>query len=216
MAANARRWSNVNIAIDSARATAITITAISKAATGVVSYTGTDPSNGDWVLISATGMNKVDGRLFRVANVNSVADTFELEGEDTTNYETFVSGTAQVITFGTALATATGLEASGGEPNNEEIYLVNENVARLIPGPATAISYRFTNVWDPDDTGLQALKAASDNATQKAVRITFADGAAVAFLGYVSCTLLPTGSAPGLVTTPAEIQMYGRPTVYGT
>ena len=63
-------WSNVGVDVQTALGSAITISAISKASTGVVSYTGTDPTNGDYVLIAANGMTQVNDRIFRVANVN--------------------------------------------------------------------------------------------------------------------------------------------------
>ncbi len=59
----------------------LTITGISNANPGVVTYTGTDPANGDEVYISgvigALGQY-VNNRNFRVANVNTGANTFEL------------------------------------------------------------------------------------------------------------------------------------------
>lgn len=98
-------WSKVAVAIQSALGSALTISAITKANPGVATSAAHGLSNGDVVLISAQGMHQVDQRVFRVANV--AANTFELEGEDTTNYDTFTSGDAKLITFGTTLATAT-------------------------------------------------------------------------------------------------------------
>lgn len=57
----------------------LTITGITQANPGVVTYTGTDPSNGDIVYISGVvGMTQVNGRTYKVANVNGGANTFEL------------------------------------------------------------------------------------------------------------------------------------------
>lgn len=79
--------------------TPVTITGITKANPGVVSYTGADPSNGDRVIISSvTGMTEVNNRQFVVANVNTGANTFELSGVNTSSYTTYSSGgTAGVI-----------------------------------------------------------------------------------------------------------------------
>lgn len=209
-------WSNVGVTMQSALATALTITAISKASPGVVSYTGTDPANGDFVKLLVQGMYQVNERVFRVANVNTGSNTFELEGENTTSYDTFSSGTAEVITFGTTLATATGLSASGGDFNFIDTTTIHDNVAKQIPGLASAIVYNFENLWDPADAGLAALKAASDTKAQRAIKIAFANGYKVVFLGYVGATLLPVGSAQDKVTTPVAITMNGRPTAYTT
>ena len=52
--ATAKKWSNVAIAMESALAADITITAISKAAEGVVTATNT-LTNGDFVVIECLG-----------------------------------------------------------------------------------------------------------------------------------------------------------------
>ena len=160
--ANIKRWSNVSITIESAKAAALTVTAISKASPGMVEYTGTDPVDGSYVLMTVAGMYQVDGRVFRVDEVDGATDDFELQGENTTSYDTFTSGTAEVVTFGTTLATATGLTVSGGEAQVETIYYVSENFGRDIPGPTTPKTYSLDCTWDPADTGLVALKADAD------------------------------------------------------
>lgn len=78
--------------------TAHTITAITKADPSVVTYTGSDPSNGDRVYISSPiGMTELNGRFFTVAGVNTGANTFQLtdldgENVDTSGYGTYNTG----------------------------------------------------------------------------------------------------------------------------
>lgn len=209
-------WTNVAVAIESAAATAVTINTISKASPGVVGYTGTDPSDGDYIKITAQGMNQVDGRVFRVDNVVGGSNTLELESENTTGYNTFSSGTFQVLTFGTSLATATSLSASGGEFSFIDVTTIHDAVAKQVPGIASAATYTFESIWDVSDAGLIALKAASDAQAQKAIRFTFANGQKVVFNGYIGCTLLPTGSAQDKVVTGVVVTMYGKPSVYAS
>jgi hypothetical protein len=109
----AKKWSGVALAVQSALAAADTITGITKADPGVVTATAHGLNNGDYVVLDVLGMHELDGRVFRVANKTN--DTFELEGEDTTLYNTFVSGTAEAITFGVTVNTITDLSASGGD-----------------------------------------------------------------------------------------------------
>jgi len=75
------------------------ITAITKANPAVVTYTGADSfSNGDRIKITGvSGMTEVNDTIFRVANVNVGANTFELQDEDSVNidstgYTTYSSG----------------------------------------------------------------------------------------------------------------------------
>jgi hypothetical protein len=61
------KWSNVAVSVQSVLAVAVNITGITKASPAVATYVGADPSNGDYIVITATGMTEVDGRIFRVA-----------------------------------------------------------------------------------------------------------------------------------------------------
>lgn len=76
----------------------LTITGISKANPGVLTYTGTDPANGDMMYVSGVlGMTEVNGRFFKVASVNAGANTFQLTDLDGNNvntsaYTTYSSG----------------------------------------------------------------------------------------------------------------------------
>jgi hypothetical protein len=64
----------------------LTITNITQTNPAVLTYTGTDPANGDEFAISGVvGMTQVNGRNFKVANVNAGANTFELDYMDGTN-----------------------------------------------------------------------------------------------------------------------------------
>lgn len=211
---NVSLWSDVTVAMQSAIATAITITGITNASPGVVSHGGTDPTNGDYVLINATGMSEVDGRVFRVAN--QAAGTFELEGEDTTSFGTFTSGSFQVITLGTTLSTVSDLSSSGGDFAFIDVTTIHDNVAKQQPGLASAASFSMTNIWDAADTALIAMKSASDSKAQRAFLFTFANGQKMAFNGYVGATLLPGGSAQDKVTTQTVITMFGTPTYYSS
>lgn len=66
-----------------------TITGITQANPGVVTYTGDDPANGDEVYIEdVVGMTELNGRFFIVANVDTGANTFELNDAFGNNVDT--------------------------------------------------------------------------------------------------------------------------------
>lgn len=73
----------------------LTITGVSNANPGVVTYTGTDPTSGQEVYISgivgAIG-DYLNGRNFKIANVNGAANTFELQYLSGTNVDTSAMG----------------------------------------------------------------------------------------------------------------------------
>lgn len=211
--ATATLWSNVQVAMESARAAAKAISAIAKeAAPATVSAASNGYSDGDYVVLDVLGMYQVDDRVFRVDN--AAADAFDIEGETTTTYETFSSGNAYKLTLGTTLAVLTSLSASGGGAAFVDVTTIHDNVRKQIPGIAEAATYSFEAIWDVSDAGLVALKAASDARSQKAFKFTFANGQIMLFLGYINCTLLPVGSNQDLVKTNVEITMFGTPTYY--
>ena len=88
--ATVTKWSNVAVAMQSALAAADTISGITKANPGVVTATSHGLSNGDYVFLSVSGMHQLNDRVVRVANV--ATNTFELEGVDTSAFDTFSSG----------------------------------------------------------------------------------------------------------------------------
>lgn len=211
----AQVWSNVAVAMQSALATAVTITGISKADPAVVSHSGTDPTNGNFVVIQATGMTDVDGRVFRVANV-SAGVSFELEGLDSTLFDTFVSGTFEEITFGTTFGTVRGVTVSGGEYDFVDTTTIHDKISTQIPSIASALEFGLENRWEPGDTALDAMRAASDAKAERAFKFTFASGALVVFYGYVGFVFAPNGAAQDLVTSPASITASGLHTNYAS
>lgn len=209
------KWSNVAVAMQSALGAAKTITAITKESTGVATSTAHGLTNGTYGVLSVQGMSQLDEKIVRVAN--QAANTFELEGIDTTLFDTFTSGTFTPITFGTNITTATTISASGGDYDQIDTTTIHANAKSQIPGLPNASTFTFDNIWDPSDIGLTALKTASDSQSKRAFRFTFGLGGKVMlFYGYVGASLLPTGSAQQLVTTQAVITMNGTPTYYAS
>lgn len=211
----ARKWSNVAVAMQSALAAADTITGITKANPGVVTATAHGLNNGDYVYLSVLGMYQLNERVARVAN--KTADTFELEGIDTSAFDTFTSGTAEAITFGTSITTATSINSSGGGFDFIDTTTIHGNAKTQMPGLPAAATFNFENIWDVSDAGLLAMKTASDAQAKRCVKFTFGTGGQImVFAGYVGANLLPGGQAQGLVTTSTTITMNGTPSYYSS
>lgn len=76
----------------------LTITGITNGFPAVVTYTGTDPSDDDDIdIVGVTGMDVINGRRFRIQNVNAGANTFELHEVDSAGGVTPVNA----VDFGT-------------------------------------------------------------------------------------------------------------------
>jgi len=213
------KWSNVAIAMQSALAAAKTLTAITKASPGVVSSTAHGYSNGDFVYLDVQGMWQLHGRVFRVASV--ATDTFQLEdvsggtGLSTAAFDTFTSGSAYKITFGTSITTATSMNVSGGDYSMIDTTTIHGNQKSEVPGLPNSLTMTFDNLWDPTDAGQAAMKSASDAQAIRAFKFTFGTGGKImVFAGYVGFAGAPAGSAQDKVTSQAVITAHGTPTYY--
>lgn len=213
--ANAKIWKNVGVAMESARAAAKTITGITKANPGVVTSVAHGYSNGDLIALTIQGMRQLNDKVIRVAGVTT--DTFQIEGVDTTNFDTFSSGTAEKLTLGTSITTATSVNASGGDFDFTDTTTIHDGQRSQVPNLPSSATFTMDNIHDISDAGLVAMKAASDNQSKKAFSVRWgAGGQVMYFLGYVGASLLPGGQAQGLVTTSTVITMNGTPTYYAS
>ena len=98
-------WTNQTVQMQSAIGTAQTITGITKASPGVVTTSGTPPTNGQYLLMTVTGMTQVHNRLFKAAGVSG--STFNL-GVDTSAFGTFGSSMKPNVTNARTKPGATG------------------------------------------------------------------------------------------------------------
>jgi hypothetical protein len=213
--AKVSKWIGVAVGMESAKGAPKTITGITKASPAVASSTAHGYVNGDYVRIAASGMTELDGRVFRCIGVT--ANTFNLEGIDSTLFGTFTAGTAESITFGISITTATEITPSGGTFDFISITTVHDNTKSEVPGMADGSKFELKNIWDVSEPGLLAMKAASDAQAQKAFKFTWGTGGQVmAISGYVGASLLPGGESGGMVSTPSVITSSKLPTYYAS
>jgi hypothetical protein len=212
--ATIRKWSNVIMSMQSALAAADTITGITKANPAVVTSTAHGMSNGAYVFLQVQGMHQLNDRVVRIANV--AANTFELEGIDSTSFDTFSSGSAQEITWGTSISTCKSISSNDPGADMLDATTVHDNTKVEIPGLQGAMTYNMEHLWDPADAGQIAMKAASDAQAKRAFKMQFGSGGAITvFAGYVSFSGQPGGNAQDIVTTGGTIT--GRaPTHYSS
>lgn len=202
-------WANVAAALASASAglaAAVPITEISQASPSVVKYTGADPANGNWVLLTVQGMVEVNRRIFRVAAVDAAANSFQLEGIDATAFKPFTSGSYQVINFDKSFSTLSEPSSSGGEPVFEDTTLIHSAADTRAIVSASPQSYGFVSVWDPTNPALIEANRAFVTKTPRCVLITFADGTKYAFSATIGAAMAP-GAGGRKVVTPVSFEL---------
>lgn len=210
-------WTNVGVDVQTALVAAQTITAISKANPGVVTYSGADVAvNGDYVVMTSNGMSQVNDRVFRVANVNTAANTFELESEDTSSYDTFTSGSFQIITFGASFNIMQTINVTGGDPEFADTTTIHDAVRKRAPTVVSPMSLSSDAIFDPADPGYVEANKAYKAKTKRAIKLRFGTGAKMAMNGYFSAAGIPKGQAQGVVQTTLAIEAQNVPSVWST
>lgn len=128
--------------VGTALATALTVTAISKATEAVVTATNT-LANGDFVMFGAVdGMTELS---FLTPRVKTVSGTnFVLEGVDSTNWGTWTAGTCQRVTTWGTISTATSIDFGAGSVDNLDattlLDVTKQSLAGMIALPDVSVN----------------------------------------------------------------------------
>lgn len=206
-------WTDVNVAVQTALAAAITVTGITKGNPTVVQAAGHALAADTIVLLRVKGIGGLDYAVGKVGDPE--VGTFDLVGVDSTAMKgTFVSGTVQAITFGAVASTLQDITPSGGESADVNITTIHPIPDYAIPGKPSPIVYSFGSLWVPDDPALVALKAAGAAKQVRAVQFEWPDGTQLLFAGMPSASMAPGGSSGGAVTTPLKINVRGPLAAY--
>lgn len=205
------------ITMQSAIAAARTITAITRAAPGVISSTTHGYVNGDILLLRVAGMHELNLRVVRV--IAAAADSFQIAGPDgttgldTSNYGTFTSGTAERLTMGTAIGGVADFSPSGGDAKFVDTTTVHDIADRQRVVGSNPLSYSMDLQWNPADPGQIALKAIAETFVSRAFRIRYPSGANLMLFGSVGFSGAPGGGRQGVATATAAIAADGLPTI---
>lgn len=210
-------WTNVGVSVQTTVSAAITLSAISKAAEGVVTYTGAAPADleaGAVVhLKEVNGMIELTDRAFIVKSHDAAAKTFVLKGEDTTDYSDFVgAGSAVVVTMGASFRSIQDVSASGGDFEKADVTTIHSLLRRRRATVANPVTFSFTNLFDLDDPAFKECVKAHRSKTNRVIMFSFGTGPKILAVGAPAATGVPTGQAQGVVQTPVEIECQGMPT----
>lgn len=164
-----------------------TVSSISNASPAVATSTAHGYSNGDIVLI-ASGWGRLNKRVFRVANVTT--NTFELEGQDTSNTTFYPAGasagTATKVNTFTQVTTVMNPQSSGGDPKTVNYKFVESDVEYAINDGFNATSYNFEMDADSiGSAGYTSLKSLTEVQTDTCLLIVLRSGSKI----YQPCTV---------------------------
>jgi len=203
---------NLTAYVASTYGTPITVTALTKADPGVATATAHGLTDGDVGIFAITdGMSQLDTQVVRIAN--SDANSFELEGLDTTNYSTWNTGTFTEITVWNTLCLMTSYSVANAAPTEIDATTTCDIVAKIRFGIPGQKSGTLSIQHDP---GVAAMQTLLDASTSTVIPIYFEYpntvtryfGAYTAYGGGFAggVNTLETGEIP--ITVPAEIIQY--------
>ena len=192
--------------------TILTITGITNANPAVVTYTGTNPTNGNvFIPFYVYGMTQINGQECTVASVNTVAKTFQCSGINSTGYGVFAANPAPNITAGANLLYTSGTTLAFSMPST---VIVNNFVMSVAFSPSAAPtgtgakSATLTVTYDGGATSTTTLTGTGTAPAAPALSLTSSAACGSSSLGVqVTCaptlTLQNTGNASGTISTIA-------------
>jgi hypothetical protein len=177
---------NVKIEIARTYGTSIPVTAVSKAPTAVATATAhAQLANACGYFTGVAGMAQLEGQAVRVKN--PIANTFELQGLNTTTYSDYTSGNFVPVTAWDTLAEATSYTLGGGGGEKLDATTLIDTIKVEEQGLLAAATAAINiNSQDVPTAAMQLLIAAVQTQGFVLVRITLGNGAVRVFRGEPS------------------------------
>ncbi len=204
------------LALATAYASALTVTAATNASAAVLTVTNTLAIN-DYVEFTS-GWSRANNRVFRLSAVSGT--TVTLEGFDTTSTVLFPvgsgTGTIRKINTWTQITQIMGCTSSGGEPQYQTYSFLEQDYDSQIPTTTSAQSLALEIADDPNLAGYTALKNAAQTRAVTALRATLPAGGFILYNGIFAFDETPTLTKGNLMSVKAGVALQGRPVRYAT
>ncbi len=204
------------LAIATAYAASLTVTAASNASEAVLTVTNT-LSAGDYVEFTS-GWSRANNRVFRVKS--PTGSNLVLEGFDTTSTVQFPAasgtGTIRKVNTWTQITQIIGCTSSGGDPQYQTYSFLEQDYDSQIPTTTSAQSLALEIADDPALAGYVALKAAALARSNTALRATLPAGGFILYNGIFAFDETPSMTKGNLMAVKAGVALQGRPVRYAT
>lgn len=204
----------VTLAVATAYASSLSVTAASNAAEAVLTVTNTLVA-GDLVEFTS-GWSRANSRIFRVKSPTSA--NLVLEGLDTTSVTLFPvgsgGGTIRKINTWTQISQIMNCTSSGGEPQYQTYSFLEQDFDSQIPTTTSAQSIALEIGDDPALAGYQALKAVALTRAPTALRASLPAGGVILYNGIYAFDETPSLTKGNLMAVKAGIALQNRPVRY--
>jgi len=196
---------------------AITTTALTNADPAVASATGHGLTDTTEIVVES-GWEDINENVYRVDD--AAANTFELEGLDTSDTDQYTAGagvgSVMAITAWTEITQVINIVMQGGEPQFADVDLLARKNAIRIPTRFAPSSMEVTLADDPTLAGYIAAVAASRSRAKRAFKLSLPGGAKSYGYGYIAVNEMPTLTKGQVDTIRASISLLNRLTRYAS
>lgn len=202
------------LALATAYATTLTVTAASNASEAVLTVANT-LANGDYFEF-VSGWSRANNRVFRAKSVS--ASSLVAEGLDTTLTALYPAGsgvgTIRKVNTWTQITQIMGCTSSGGEPQYQTYSFLEQDFDSQIPTTTSAQSLALEIADDPTLAGYQALKAVAQTRAPTALRASLPAGGFILYNGIFAFDETPSLTKGNLMSVKAGAALQGRPVRY--
>lgn len=204
------------LALATAYASSLTVTAASNAAACVLTVTNTLTA-GDYVEYTS-GWSRANNRIFRLSA--ATGSTATLEGFDTSSTTLFPasSGTGSIrkINTWTQITQIMSTTSSGGDPQYQTYSFLESDYDTQIPTTTSAQSIAIEIADDPSLAGYQAIRTVALTRATTGLRATMPQGGFILYNGIFAFDETPSMTKNNLMSVKAGCALQGRPVRYST
>ncbi len=204
------------LALATAYASSLTVTAASNASESVLTVTNTLVAGDYFEFVS--GWSRANNRIFRVKS--PTGSNLVAEGLDTTSTTLFPAasgvGTIRKINTWTQITQIMGCTSSGGEPQYQTYSFLEQDFDSQIPTTTSAQSIALEIADDPTLAGFIALKAVALTRATTGLRGSLPQGGVILYNGIFALDETPSLTKGNLMACKAGCALQGRPVRYAT
>jgi hypothetical protein len=203
------------ISIANSYGNAVTITAISNAATAVATAAAHGFATGDFVEVTS-GWSRLTNKVVKVGVVT--AGTFELLGVDSTLTSIYQAGSgigsARKVNGYTQLSQILSSSSNGGEQQFTSFQFLEADAEKRIPTFKSAAGLAFSVADDVTQPGYIVAKQANDDRLPRAVKATLPSGSVISYNAYISINLTPSMTVNEIMASECTMSLLAEPMRY--
>lgn len=196
-------------------ASAKNISALTNANPAVATSVAHGYNTGDEILLTS-GWEDATDTVYKVTVLT--ADTFSIDGLDTTNTSFFPAGTgagtAQKVSGWTSIPQVLTISGSGGDARFTDVQLLAKRNAIRVPTGFNATSITLTLAHDAANANYKTMLNISRNLSKVAFKQVISGGAVTYGYGYLSVSEMPVLNSNQVNQVSAAMTVLGRSMSY--